>query len=243
MEKIAIITGGSKGIGNGLVKEYHKNGYRVISISRTLLDKFYAAEQYQCDLSKIDTIEPMLKEMFSHLDPKTTKRILLINNAGDLGVVNTIDNIDPEDISYTLRLNLTVPMILNSLFIKYLRDWECKKKIINISSGAAVNPYASWGMYCSSKAGVDMMTKVISKEQKKIKNGVSIVSVYPGVVDTDMQAIARNTPKEQFKSVQRFIDFHKYGELKSKEQVAEKIYLLDHSGKLKKGKITDIRNH
>ena len=223
-------------------EEYHKNGYRVITLSRTLLDKFYAAEQYKCDLSIAESIESTFNELISHLDKSLTKRILLINNAGDLGRVNSIDQISPEDIAYTLRLNLTAPMILNSLFIKHLKSWDCKKKIINISSGAAVNPYESWTMYCSSKAGLDMMTKVISKEQKEISNGVAIVSVYPGVVDTEMQAIARNTPKEQFKSVQRFIDFHKHGELKTPEQVAIKIYQLDHSGELRNGKIVDIRN-
>ena len=87
-----------------------------------------------------------------------------------------------------------------------------------------------------------MMTRVISKEQKDIKNGVSVVSIYPGIVDTDMQAEARNTPKEKFKSVQRFIDFYEKGELSSPKQVAEKIFHLDSSGELKNGRILDIRN-
>ncbi len=97
-------------------------------------------------------------------------------------------------------------------------------------------------MYCSSKAGLDMMTKVISKEQKEIMNGVSIVSIYPGIVDTDMQAEARNAPKENFKSVQRFIDFYENGDLFTPKHVAEKIYQLDISGELKNGRILDVRN-
>jgi len=97
-------------------------------------------------------------------------------------------------------------------------------------------------MYCASKAGVDMMTKVISKEQKEVPNGVSIVSIYPGVVDTDMQAEARNTPKENFKSVQRFIDFYEHGDLVSPKIVAEQIFHLDISGELKNGRILDVRN-
>lgn len=87
-----------------------------------------------------------------------------------------------------------------------------------------------------------MMTKVVAKEQKKIKNGVKIVSIYPGVVDTDMQAKARNTPKERFNSVQRFIDFYENGELSTPKQVAEKIYKLEDKGKLKNGIILDVRN-
>jgi benzil reductase ((S)-benzoin forming) len=242
MEKTLIITGGSKGLGLGLAKEYHKNGYRVCSISRSKNEKLYFMEQYQCDLSKSETIENVVKEIFSHLDKKNTQQLTLINNAGDLGTVNTLQNITPSDISYTIQLNLTAPMILSSLFIKLSKEWSCKKQIFNISSGAAVNPYESWVMYCASKAGLDMMTKVVSKEQKELSNGVGIVSIYPGIVDTDMQEKVRDTPKEHFKAVQRFIDFYKQGDLSSPEQVAKKIFHLDIEGALKSGSILDVRN-
>ena len=58
-----------------------------------------------------------------------------------------------------------------------------------------------------------------------------------------MQEEVRNTPKENFKSVKRFIDFYEKGELSSPNQVAEQIYQLDVSGKLKNGKIIDVRNY
>lgn len=242
MEKTLIITGGSKGLGLGLAKEYHKNGYRVCSISRSKNEKLYFMEQYQCDLSKTETIQNVIKEIFSHLDKKNTQQLTLINNAGDLGTVNTAENLTPSEISYTIQVNLTAPMVLSSQFIKLSKEWNCKKQIINISSGAAVNPYESWVMYCASKAGLDMMTKVVSKEQKELSNGVGIVSIYPGIVDTDMQEKVRNTPKEHFKAVQRFIDFYKHGDLFSPVQVAKKIYHLDADGELKNGLILDVRN-
>ena len=242
MEKILIITGGSRGLGLGLAKEYHKNGYRIISISRSKLKKFYAFEQYQCDISDVKKIEEIMIEIFSHLDKSQTKNIILINNAGTLGTVNTIEHIEPSDINYTIGVNLTAPLVFSSQFIKLTKTWSCKKQLFNISSGAAINPYESWAMYCSSKAGLDMMTKVVSKEQKELKNGVSVVSIYPGIVDTDMQSKVRNTPKENFKSVQRFIDFYEHGDLFTPKQVAEKIYRLDQSGELKNGRILDIRN-
>lgn len=242
MEKILIITGGSKGLGLGLAKEYHKNGYRVISISRSKAEKLYFEEQYQCDLSKSETIESTLDEIFSHLDKNNTKQLTLINNAGELGTVNTIENLTPSEINHTIQVNLSAPLILSSLFIKLSKDWNCKKQIFNISSGAAVNPYESWVMYCASKAGLDMMTKVVSKEQRDLSNGVSIVSIYPGIVATDMQEKIRNTPKENFKAVQRFIDFYEQGDLFSPEQVAKKIYDLDFEGELKNGHILDVRN-
>lgn len=243
MEKIVIITGGSKGIGHGIAEVYHKNGYRVISISRTTLKKEYAVEQYPCDLTDLQQLEKTITEIFSHLDKANTSILTLFNNAGSLGTVNTLENISAENISNTIQINLTAPLVVSSLFIKFTKGWDCKKRIINISSGAAINPYGSWAMYCSTKAGLDMLTKVVAKEQKKIKNGVKITSVYPGVVDTDMQEEVRNTSKENFKSVQRFIDFYEKGALATPKQVAEQIYELDMNGKLKNGKIIDVRNY
>lgn len=242
MENILIITGGSKGIGLGLAKEYHKNGYRIISISRSKIEKLYSVEQYQCDISDIKKLEKTFIEIFSQLDKTETKNITLINNAGFLGTVNTLDNIEPSEIEYTLKVNLIAPLVISSQFIKLTKGWKCKKQVINISSGAAINAYDSWAMYCASKSGIDMMTRVLAKEQKELKNGVNVTSIYPGIVDTDMQTQARNTPKENFKSVQRFIDFHENGELFTPKQVAEKIYKLDQSGELKNGRILDVRN-
>lgn len=242
MNKIAIITGGSRGIGHGLAEVFHQNGYRVISISRSLIEKEYSIEQYACDLSDMLQIEKTITEIFSNLDKNTATALTLFNNAGTISKIDTVDKLSSTDIQTDLQVNLMAPIFLSSLFIKLSKDFNCKKKIINISSGAAINPYDSWTTYCASKAGLDMMTKVISKEQKHIKNGVKVVSVYPGIVDTEMQIKIRNTPKETFKSVQRFIDFYEHGELYSPKQVAEKIYYLEATGKLKNGKIIDIRN-
>ena len=241
MEKIAIITGGNRGIGLGLAKTYHKNGYRVFSIARSQIEKMYAFEQYPCDLSSTKQLHYSFKMVFSQLDKNNTDSITLINNAGRLGEVNTTENLRPEDIENTIQLNLTAPLQLTSLFLKYTENWKCKKKILNISSGAAINPYESWSMYCASKAGLDMVTKVVSKEQKDKAHPASVVSIYPGVVDTDMQAEVRNAPEENFKAVQRFKDFHKNNELSSPDEVATKIFELDQTGFLKNGLILDIR--
>jgi benzil reductase ((S)-benzoin forming) len=242
MEKIVIVTGGSRGIGLGLANEFHNHGFRVISIARTVLQKKYEFEQYACDLTDPKAMDSTFKKLFDRLDRNNTSKMYLINNAGYLGTVNTLENLEADDISYTVRLNLVAPLILSSMFIKLSTGWKCEKKIINISSGAAVTPYESWSMYCSTKAGLDMMTRVIAKEQNELDYGVNAVSIYPGIVDTDMQTAARTTPKEHFKAVQRFIDFHKHGQLASPEEVAAKIYQLNESGTLKNGSILDVRD-
>ena len=167
MEKIAIITGGNRGIGLGLAKTYHKNGYRVFSIARSQVEKIYAFEQFPCDLSSTQQLKYSFNQVFSQLDKNNVDTITLINNAGRLGEVNTADNLRPEDIENTIHLNLIAPLQLSSLFLSLSKDWNCKRNIINISSGAAITPYESWSMYCASKSGLDMITNVLSKEQKE----------------------------------------------------------------------------
>jgi len=243
MEKILIITGGNKGIGAGIAEVYHKYGYHIISISRSHIKKLYTTEQYHTDLSDPKNCESILEEVFSHLSKDQANSITLVNNAGYLGSVGPIDTIKGEDFGYTIGINLIAPLTLSSKFIELTKDWNCKKNIYNISSGAAINPYESWSSYCTSKAGLDMMTRVVAKEQKDIENGVNIVSIYPGVVDTEMQKQVRTSPKEKFKNVQRFIDFYEKGELSSTEEVGEKIYELQEKGILKNGRIVDVRNY
>ena len=242
MEKILIITGGNKGLGLGLSKFYNNKGYHIISISRDMNGDATFIDHYPCDLSKHETIKPVLNHIFSHIDKELISEITLINNAGYLGEINTLDKLEPEEIAYPIKLNLIAPLVLTSTFIDLTRDWNCKKQIFNISSGAAVNAYESWAMYCSSKAGLDMMTKVVAKEQDNIENGVSIASIYPGIVDTNMQTNIRSTSDENFKHKEKFVSFYKEGKLYSPEFVAEKIYELDKSGKLPNGTIIDIRD-
>ncbi|PCI35311.1 MAG: short-chain dehydrogenase [Flavobacteriaceae bacterium] len=241
MPKTLIITGGSKGLGLAIAKRFHKKGFRVFSIARSTVNKLYEIEQYQCDLSKPADLKTTFSTIFNAINEQVTESIVLINNAGMLGEVDTIGNISSESIQQTIQLNLIAPMQINALFIKHTEHWKCRKNIINISSGAANNAYGSWSMYCASKAGLDMMCKVISKEQKKREHPIKISNIYPGVIDTDMQAEVRAVPPEKFKSSQRFIEFHLKGELSDPNDVAKVIFKLYKKKKLTSGKIIDVR--
>ena len=120
-------------------------------------------------------------------------------------------------------------------------DLDADKQIINISSGAAVSPYAGWSVYCTSKAAIDMMTKTIAAEQSAVKNGVKCISIYPGVVDTNMQDQIRSTSVSDFKNVERFKELKTTNQLYSPAFVGKQIYELDHNQTLDNGAIFDIR--
>ena len=62
--------------------------------------------------------------------------------------------------------------------------------VINVSSGAAVNPFAGWSAYCASKAGLSILTRVLAIEESDAR-GIRVYGFAPGVVDTEMQAFNR----------------------------------------------------
>ncbi|MDQ3191386.1 MAG: (S)-benzoin forming benzil reductase [Bacteroidota bacterium] len=242
MKKVAIITGGSAGIGKALAKTYADNGYDVYSIARTKNKELQAENitQVQFDLSNIDQIEEMFSNLIKNTKSEELESITLINNAGSLGKITNIENVDAETIQKTIALNTTAPMVLSALFIKNTEELNCSKKIINISSGAAKNPYSGWTMYCSTKAALDMMTQTIGKEQEELTNGVKIISIYPGVVETAMQEKIRKTSASDFKNVGKFIELKEQNLLADPMDVAFKILSLDENNHFENGEIKSL---
>ncbi|GGH02047.1 benzil reductase [Polaribacter pacificus] len=237
---VLIITGGSNGIGKAIAEKYALENHTVFSISRSKA-KDVTFEQIIADLSNTSETIRAINNVFSSIETKTISSITLLNNAGGLGNINTLGNLDSEKIQQTIHLNTTTPLVLANEFIRLTKKLICKKQIISISSGAAINPYSGWSVYCASKAALDMITRVIATEQSQIENGMKSMAIYPGVVDTNMQVAIRKTPESKFKAVQRFKDLKSNNELYSPEFVADKIYQIDTLYQLESGAIIDLR--
>ncbi len=229
MEKILIITGGSKGIGEGLVKAYVNNGYKVLSIARTsnALLTAKGVSQIKFDLSKTYEIEEELEKLFELLNPNSVGKITLINNAGTVGKIGPVEKLDVGAIEEGFTLNIMVPFVLSSAFSRLTKGWTAKKTIINITSGAATKPYFGWSVYCSSKAALNMLTQTMAEEQMDVANGVRVLAIAPGVVDTDMQKQIRNSDRDDFRSLDRFVTLKSDGGLSDTATVGEQIYQID----------------
>jgi benzil reductase ((S)-benzoin forming) len=245
MNKHLIITGGNKGIGNGIVSAYKNNGYEIISIARTLnqLVEYKDVKQIVLDLSNTEDLENAFSQIFNAIDKDTVERIVFINNAGTLGKIGRLENNSVLDIQNIIQINTITPFLLTSVFLKETQNWNCSKKIINISSGAAVKPYYGWSLYCASKAAIDMMTKAVAVEQETIENGTKIVAIYPGVVDTDMQSQIRNSSPESFIDVQRFIDLKDSNSLANIETIGQEIFEIDALGNYPNGAILNVADY
>ena len=240
MQKIAIITGASKGIGEGIALAYQQNGYHIISISRTKNENLQHIQQIEFDLSKTIGIEDLVQKILGEIEKTKVEKITLINNAGTLGKIGRLEDI--TDIAETVQLNTTAPLILTAIFLKLTHNWACEKTIINISSGAAAKPYSGWTVYCATKAALDMMTQTIALEQEGLINGAKVIAIYPGVVDTDMQAQIRTSDKNSFAAIDRFLDLKANNALADATTVGQQIFTAAHDNHIKNGTILRIES-
>jgi benzil reductase ((S)-benzoin forming) len=100
---------------------------------------------------------------------------------------------------------------------------ECRKSIVNISSGAALKTYAGWSLYCASKAGIESFVRCTAAEQEREAHPFHLVNIGPGVIDTEMQGSIRASSAEEFPSITRFVGLKNSGSLQSPQHVASVI--------------------
>lgn len=238
---IYIVTGASKGIGLHLSKQLTEKGKKVIGVARTNpgMESLFV----EADLAKTDQLDGLLDKMIDENYEEATS-FTLINNAGMIDPIGLIGDVEAEDITRAIAVNLTAPMILSNAFIFKLKNFQGKKRILNISSGAGRKEYEGWGTYCTTKAGLDHFSRTVALEQKSISNPVNIVSIAPGIIDTGMQENIRSSKEESFPLLEQFIQYKAEGLLSSPEQTAEKlISFLEKQDFEQVGPIADIRDY
>lgn len=244
-----IITGTSRGLGEAIAEKLLAQGNALFCISRNRNEKLIKLandlqvplEYIQFDLAQGNEINLLMKNIFLTLDKTSIESIVLINNAGVLAPIKPIELCSSEEIIMNSQINLTAPMILTSEFIAHTADIQSDKQIINISSGAGKKPYYGWSSYCSAKAGLDLFTRCIGVEQRAKEYPVRVLSISPGVIDTEMQREIRMTPKENFQSLDRFLALKENGDLQSPDDVAVYILKIIANKNIPNGELLDIR--
>lgn len=238
---VYVITGASKGIGFELAKQLSEAGHFVIGVARTG-SELDGVKFIQADLSETEKLDSLMHEVLAEV-PQNAITFTLINNAGMVEPIGSIGSVNSEEMSKAIAVNLTAPMMISNAFISKLKDFECSKRIVNISSGAGRNAYEGWGAYCATKAGLDHFSRVVAIEQVNAENPVEIVSIAPGIIDTGMQDTIRSSNEEAFPLLNKFIDYKEQGLLSSAAQTAEKLISFMENQDFKEvGPIVDIRN-
>ncbi|MEO8384676.1 MAG: SDR family NAD(P)-dependent oxidoreductase [Betaproteobacteria bacterium] len=238
---LAIVTGSTKGIGAALrdVLATDANNL-VITLSRSPTT-IASPLNIRLDVSELAAIEPAFAEAIVHARNRQFEQAVLINNAGVVSPVGAFDQISAADTGHNLMVNVAAPMILSRLFANSLRENARQRLIVNISSGAAKRAIAGWSAYCAAKAALEMATRVAALEAASSDQSLSICSLAPGVVDTAMQGLIRETTESAFPDVARFRAMKAEGVLRDAHDVAREIVALITNGKLTNGGNFDIR--
>lgn len=184
---VAVITGGSRGIGKGIAEELLKEGFEVLLTSRNENGAGELKEKYPgkvhffaCDISDIENVEKLV----SYAEENFGKIDLLVNNAGVAPKERKdILEITPDDFDFVLDINLKGTFFVTQKFVPLLKKNE-KSRIVNISSMSAYTASVNRGEYCISKAGISMITKLFAVRLAEF--GISVLEVRPGIIETDM---------------------------------------------------------
>jgi len=191
--KLVLVTGASRGIGAATAKLLVKKGAHVILIARTQggleeLDdhikeiggKSTLVPMDLADFDKIDHIGATIFERFGKLDG-------LVANAGLLGTMGPINHITPKIWDYTIAVNVTANWRLIRSLDPLLRKSDAGRAIF-LTSAAARQHRAFWGVYSVSKAALEMMVHTYAKEIQKTKILVNLFD--PRRTKTNMRAEA-----------------------------------------------------
>ncbi len=225
-QSLYIIFGTSQGIGKAIfehaLKFDEKSDFVTLNIKKEKAVN-PGIEQIEINLSKIITPEKLSK-LFGFFAKKVYKNIYLINNASTINPIMPIGFPLPREVAESFNVNLVNYAVIINEFIK--RTGKLKKtnkKILNISSGAAVSANYGLACYCSTKAALEMLSRCIFKEQL-VLNQVKILAFRPGVVDTGMQAKMRSAKSSNFTNVEEYKKLFMQGKLLDPKEVAQKIF-------------------
>ncbi|MBP6018320.1 MAG: SDR family NAD(P)-dependent oxidoreductase [Burkholderiaceae bacterium] len=244
---VAIVTGASKGLGQALAQGLLGPNVHLISVARGVDAQLAAKaaltsctlQHVQADLSDPASLNTVIQPVIAAL-PRTASRYLLINNAGmvtPIGQAPSLDNL--LAINQAFALNVSSVIALTALFLQATQGLDADRRVLNISSGAGRGPTPGWGVYCATKAALDMYTQVVQAENHDVR----IVALAPGVIDTDMQSTIRGTQTSDFPNVDRFVQMHQHGQLASATTIANAILTYMNSADFGTTVLDDIRRH
>jgi len=234
--RLALITGGSRGLGLALVEQLRQLGYTVIDFSRSAPHPFSVA----VDLAQPADYGVLLARALSGIDADKLEQLLVINNAGTLDPIGPAASKDRAQLIANLSTNFTSGIVFIAEAIARFQGARCRKIIANISSGAALKGYAGWSLYCAAKAGLDNFIRAVAAEQQAEVTPFLPINVNPGVMDTEMQALIRSSSSSDFPDVSRFIRRQEQGELNPPAVVAAAILAIFAQDTLQAGERYDI---
>jgi NAD(P)-dependent dehydrogenase (short-subunit alcohol dehydrogenase family) len=230
MKRLVVLTGASRGMGRALaVAMLRRANTRLLTLSRrpdAALDAAPCAagttlEQWAQDLAEpvaaAARLETWLRAQGGF------EEAVLVNNAALLTPPGPVEQVEAQLLSAALRVGLEAPVLLTRAFLRATEPLGVPRKVLNISSGLGRRAMAASAPYCAVKAGLDHFTRALALDEALKPRGARVVSLAPGVIDTDMQVQLRGGDPAFFPDHDRFVQLRAQGLLDSPDQAAAKL--------------------
>ncbi len=203
-ERVAFVTGASRGIGAAIAVALARRGHAVVVAARyaaasaTTVSTIEAAGgravAIACDITgpaSVDAAVARTIDAFGRLD-------VVVNNAGAIDPIGRIDAVSVDDWARGLQVNLVGHFAMTRAALPWLLKGD-RPVVVNVSSGAAHTPREGWSAYCCAKAGLAMFTRSLALEVP----AVATYGLQPGVVDTGMQVRIRASGVNEISRIPR----------------------------------------
>ncbi len=212
--KVAIVTGGTRGIGIEIVRTYLNNGAKVVLLGsrEETVNKAIKAlkeENNNCEVLGFCpdlTSEIEINEVYKKVNSEFGKIDILVNNAGISSSTPILDY-TKEEMNKIIDINIKAVFLCSKLVVPYLK--ESKGTIINTSSMVSIYGQPKGVLYPTSKFAVNGLTKSLSRELASLN--IRVNAVAPGIIETDM---VRNLPDNVIKPLISSIPLGRIGTTK-----------------------------
>jgi NAD(P)-dependent dehydrogenase (short-subunit alcohol dehydrogenase family) len=181
---VAVVTGGSRGLGRAVVEALREEGWVVVTDARTAAD-LAAVEREGVTTVAGDVTDPDHRRALIDAAEQRGGIDLLVNNASVLGPSPQphLSDYPIDALRRVYEVNVVAPLALVQLALPLLRrSSRSHGCVINVTSDAAVEPYEGWGGYGSSKAALDQLSAVLAAEEPDVR----VWAVDPGDMRTQM---------------------------------------------------------
>lgn len=189
-DKVAIITGGGRGIGRAIAERFAREGCNLMLASRTKSELVKTAEFikkhfsvnvsiYQTDIGNENEVMSMVRQTiaeFSNID-------ILVNNAAIIGPMGEISQINGNEFIDTIKNNIGGTVFCTKAVILQMKSQK-RGTIINLSGGGGLYPLPYYDAYSASKAAIVRLTENFALELEKYN--INVTAISPGAVNTKM---------------------------------------------------------
>jgi NAD(P)-dependent dehydrogenase (short-subunit alcohol dehydrogenase family) len=184
MSRVAVVTGGARGIGAGIAAALHGDGWTVVVADMAIDAETLEHGEHGYELALDVTEEAAVDRVMGHITAELGAVHAVVNNAG-ITRDRTLHKMSWEEWRSVMAVNLDGPFLLTRAFVRHLRERDADfARVVNISSISGKLGNFGQANYSTSKAGLVALTKVTAREIARF--GGTANAVMPGVIDTEM---------------------------------------------------------